>query len=181
MTRRKRRRCVAIDADGAEDKESSPDSATNQGGVFQVDSLLSLEQSQLRRQSLDALLKVIDSLYTLNSQRGTNSLADFISDFSRRYDDREIPLCEALDPESGIRYGTGQSQGEPSPLLRVPVGQPAAVRDQELSAADRWKLELLLEHRARGESEIALTSAQVREQFPDPGRRPWTRGPRHCE
>ena len=147
--------------------------ATNAGGVFQVDSLLPLESAQLRKQSLDGLLHVIDSLYVMNSSRGKASmLSDFVSEFSRRYDDREIPLCQALDPESGIRFGTGQSHGEPSPLLHVPVGQQAATRGDEFSATDHWRLELLMESRARGESEIALTSSQIRERFQDPGRRP---------
>ena len=152
--------------------EKDDDAPAEEKGVFQVDSLLPLRRAALKRASLSPLLKTLDALYTLNSQRAASPLQDFMNDFTRRYDDREIPLCEALDPESGIRFGTGQSQGEPSPLLRVPIGQGAAPRGEELTPADRWKLELLLENRARGESEITLTSEQIRERFPDPGRRP---------
>ena len=175
-------RDVADEGEEAPEDESEPPGAAKDDGdaaeaaeqsVFQVDSLLPLALATIRRESLSPLLAVLDSLYVINSQRSTFAgLQDFVTEFTRRYDDREVSICEALDPESGIRFGTGHAQSEPSPLLRVPLGNQAAPRGEEMNAVDRWKLELLLEARARGEAGIVLTAEEIHKRFPDPGRRP---------
>ncbi len=157
---------------GQDVKEDGDAAEATEQSVFQVDSLISLTHATLRRESLAPLLAVLDSLYVVNSQRSQGGLLDFMTEFTRRYDDREVSICEALDPEGGIRFGTGQAQAEPSPLLRVPVANQATPRGEEMTAVDRWKLELLLEARAGGDAEIVLTSEEIRKRFPDPGRRP---------
>jgi len=86
--------------------------------LFQVDLCMGTSSNQIHRGVIQELTKELEELSVLNSPRSPAELQSFSRKFHERYDDMEIPLMEALDPERGIGYGTA-SGGVPEdhPLL----------------------------------------------------------------
>lgn len=73
--------------------------------LFQTDLFLETENNLLNTNIKNELLSGIEILNRLTSKYVNISLEDFKSSFYRRYEEEEIPLYEALDPEIGIGYG----------------------------------------------------------------------------
>jgi len=144
------------------------DESTNIGPCFQIDMKLSAEKLCIPAAEFDPVVDALDSLYRINAQDPPGFMRGFADAFRRRYDDREVPLCEVLDPDHGIRFGPqGMTQGEPSPLLRVPAGQGAAApATVGVSRVDAWRAGLLLAAAERNEDEIAIMADDIRRQFP---------------
>ena len=59
---------------------------------------------------VDRLQQLLPSYYSLD-------LAQFKSDFSKKYGEAEIPIMQALDPECGVGYGSLDEDGLRSPLM----------------------------------------------------------------
>jgi hypothetical protein len=88
------------------------------GKLFQTDALLAPSAAPF---TLDAahqaeLLAALDALTYLSAPPPVSRLTDFRQRFQARYDDREVPLLEALDNESGLSY-TAYGQHSYSPLV----------------------------------------------------------------
>jgi lantibiotic biosynthesis protein len=83
--------------------------------LFQIDSYLPQAQGQLNRGLLNKLIAKIPTLMKL-SPTGNATLEDFVSKFVERYEDEEVPLVLALDPEAGIGFPAGQAKGDASPI-----------------------------------------------------------------
>lgn len=83
--------------------------------------------------------------------------------FSERWEDREVPLAEVLDEESGIGFEAGHGPGsEGSPLL-ADLGFPGSGGEPrvEWGPGPRHKLKLLSQALARGAEEIVLADADL--------------------
>ncbi len=66
---------------------------------------------------LSEITRGIELLHRLARPRD-DDLSRFVERFLARYEQREVPLVEALDEESGIGFGSAAGGGEPAPLLR---------------------------------------------------------------
>lgn len=87
--------------------------------VFQSDLCKRGKDMQLSQSVLNEISHSIEFLAKLNNFSGSPSLKKFKEEFVNRYEDREVPLMEALDVESGIKYPYGRkSQNYQSPLLQ---------------------------------------------------------------
>ncbi len=89
--------------------------AFDAGKLFQCDLFFSLEQNQVDDRYQDQLLEALAVLHRL-SPVPSQEMQEFIRLFKERYEDREMPLLELLDTETGIPY-RGNSGVELSPLL----------------------------------------------------------------
>jgi len=89
--------------------------AFDAGKLFQCDLFFSLEQNQVHDRYQDQLLEALAALHRL-SPVPAQEMQEFIRLFKERYEDREMPLLELLDTETGIPY-RGNSGIELSPLL----------------------------------------------------------------
>lgn len=85
------------------------------GKLFQCDLFLSLKQNRIDERFQDQLLEAMEVLHRLNPVQ-EQGMQEFIRLFQERYEDREMPLLEILDTETGIPY-RGNSGVELSPLL----------------------------------------------------------------
>jgi thiopeptide-type bacteriocin biosynthesis protein len=96
-------------------------------------------------------------LHRLASQPRQTALTRFRAAFVARYEEREVPLVEALDPEIGIGFAPpGGPGGEPAPLLAglaLPAAQDATVR---WDSREVFLLGKLTEALAQGADEIVL-------------------------
>lgn len=84
--------------------------------LFQIDTYLSTLSGQLNRGLINKLVAKIPTLLKLTPQ-GEGTLDDFRNRFHAKYEDEEIPLVVALDPELGIGFPAGGDPLDASPLL----------------------------------------------------------------
>lgn len=86
--------------------------------LFQVDLVPFATDARLSDRVVGALTDALDALRTTTDAPVEDPLARFRADFVTRYGDREIPLAEALDEETGIGFVASASpSSDASPLL----------------------------------------------------------------
>ena len=94
--------------------------------LFQVDMTRNVAEATLGKAIVDELQSTMIFLNKITPKTRNETIQQFQQVFYNRYEDREIPLLEALDPEIGIGYPANQGAGNLSPLLEnfnLPAGQ----------------------------------------------------------
>lgn len=131
--------------------------------LFQVDTVRETYQATLSENVVDELKSTITFLNKITPSMDDPVLSKFRQDFYARYEDREIPLMEALDTEIGIGYPSSNMDGDISPLID---DFATPVRANPASAANNTPLYNLLlqktiECLSNKEQEIILTDEDV--------------------
>lgn len=85
--------------------------------LFQVDLGMSCPHIKLGKNIINELQSTMMFLNKIIPDQRNNILYEFQAAFYRRYEDREVPLLEALDTEIGIGYPLNESSQAISPLL----------------------------------------------------------------
>src|SRR5205085_1694313 len=127
--------------------------------LMQVDMFKPAPEATLGGAVLSEIIRGAEILHRLTPRAGRDELARFREAFSARYEERELPLLEALDEEMGVGFG---ASSETSPLLKDLVFPPAP--GQESVQADGRRSLLLgkLEESLRtGAQEITLAQADL--------------------
>ncbi|MDD5719562.1 MAG: lantibiotic dehydratase [Candidatus Krumholzibacteria bacterium] len=138
-------------------------------GCLQVDMSLGVGPLRLNPADTAPLMRALEGLHRINAQDPYQPLRDFVETFTRRYGDREVPLCEVLDPDNGIRFGSQASlQFEPSPLLSIPLGGALGGGPAGSSSFEPWLAERLVETARSGIDTLDLSLEQIRRRFPFP-------------
>jgi thiopeptide-type bacteriocin biosynthesis protein len=140
-------------------KELDPDLRIDR--LFQVDLAMPAPGLTLGRDVIETFYRAIDVLHPL-ARKGEDDLKAFREAFTERYENREVPLAEALDEEIGVGYGPPPAiQAEGAPLLAglVPGGREG--RSQPFHRTDATLLALLTRALTDGVTEIALTKADL--------------------
>lgn len=88
----------------------------NEKYLFQTDTFRPDGKTILSEHLQEDILEAMDVLCALNPIRSNENLQSFAKNFYTRYEEREIPILEALDTESGVGYQVKQKNGF-SPLL----------------------------------------------------------------
>lgn len=87
--------------------------------IFQSDLSKPSSAMQLSGRVLDDLKEVIAFLGVLNGTTANTNLNKFKEEFTKRYEDDEVPLLEVMDTESGIGYPPGaHANNDQTPLLQ---------------------------------------------------------------
>lgn len=84
--------------------------------LLQVDTVKEAVNASLSKDIVDTLQKAMVFLNKITPHGENSNLKTFKEIFSKRYEDREIPLLEALDPDIGIGYPSNQ-MNDPTPLI----------------------------------------------------------------
>lgn len=79
---------------------------TSEKDLIQTDLFVATVHNTLSRTLVNDITAQVDQLRKLMRQRPHTDLENFCQAFSRRYEEQEIPLALALDPEAGIGYGS---------------------------------------------------------------------------
>lgn len=74
------------------------------GELFQVDMVKEAKVCQLDNKIAEEIINIIPFLLKMSTQPSKTHLTNFIEEFKERYDTKEVPLVEVLDPEIGIGY-----------------------------------------------------------------------------
>lgn len=78
---------------------------TNDKFIVQLDTFRELSQSRLNKDTLIPQLQdAIDFMLRFSSAGESMEMTDFKKRFSARYEQQEVPLIEALDPEVGVGF-----------------------------------------------------------------------------
>ena len=102
--------------------------------LFQLDMVKPAEGASLGPAVMAELTRACEALARLAQDRREDALDRFRKSFTERYEDRQVPLLEALDEEVGIGFDRSSDHGaEASPLLHGlalggPPGPPRRVR-----------------------------------------------------
>lgn len=132
--------------------------------LFQVDLAYAAPDLRLGTDVVNEAFRAIDLLYPLSRKAEGDELSSFKEAFTQRYEQREVPLAEALDEEIGIGFGPPAAlQAEGAPLLAglVPGGREGRGGGPSWRGADTYLLRLLTRALAAGAEEIAVTKADL--------------------
>lgn len=85
--------------------------------LLQVDLAKKISNASLSYEIIDELKSVMLFLNKITPMKDNDPLNQFQYEFYKRYEEREIPLLEALDPELGIGYPVNRKYENLSPLI----------------------------------------------------------------
>lgn len=129
--------------------------------LFQVDLVRAAPNASLGERVLEEARRGVELLHRLTPPRGPD-LALFREAFEERYGQREVPLVEALDEESGIGYPAHAEEDESDGPLVKGIGFPSTgegtVRWGPREAHLLRRLSLSL---STGEGEIVLEASDL--------------------
>jgi lantibiotic biosynthesis protein len=131
--------------------------------LFQVDLVQAAPEATLGPAVVEALQSAVEMLRRITPAGPDSALARFRRAFRDRYEDREVPLVEALDEESGIGFETSNDPAASGAPLLGDLVFPLAKPDDRTSFGkpQRWLLRRLEQIWAAGEQELVLTGADV--------------------
>lgn len=138
--------------------------------LFQVDAARPDSGLTLSRRVMDTLLEGVEALRRLTPREDeTDALVLFRQRFAERYENRAVPLLEALDEERGLGLKAEARLGaSTSPLLQGLPFQP--LKGREPTRLDRrWGVLLrrVEETWREGAHELVLTAADLKELEPE--------------
>lgn len=131
--------------------------------LFQVDLVGLSSAATLGEEVLAEIRRGIEALHRMMPPRGSD-LRDFRDAFDERYGQREVPLVEALDEESGIGYPAhAEEDSSDGPLLKGLPFPEVPTGTTRWGARETHLLKLLSFALSAGEDEIVLGESDLRE------------------
>jgi lantibiotic biosynthesis protein len=133
------------------------------GRLVQVDMIKPPAVASLDRRVVNDILDAIQALHSFRDDSSQSAFRQFKEEFQDRYQEREVPLLEALDDEAGVGF---ESEDNPAlePLLAGidirPAEETSPVEDKKLQPILAPRLEEL---RAKNEIVLALDSDLLNE------------------
>lgn len=132
--------------------------------LLQVDMVKPASQAELSRSLVTQIERGIDILQRISPRVEHHSLADFCQAFQARYGEREVPLVEVLDEESGLGFEVADTPGmEGSPLL-TELDFPSLPSSMQIdwSERDTYLLRRLHEAWTHDEAELVFDDEDIR-------------------
>ncbi len=128
--------------------------------LLQVDMTVPECGATLARSVVDDVVRGVELLRRITSAREPSELERFREAFTERYEEREVPLLEALDDDLGAGFGAGA--GDPAPLVKG-LMLPRIERQATVGRREGRLLELMHRAWATGALEVSLGSDDVAE------------------
>ncbi|MCC8145536.1 MAG: lantibiotic dehydratase family protein [Bacteroidales bacterium] len=132
--------------------------------LFQVDGVKLNKKITMGNEITRELLSVMQFLNKITPPSGNDTLNYFRKEFYQRYEDAEVPLLEALDPEMGIGYPANSTIGKTSPLFEnfILPGREHK-KSFQLNGFQLQLLKQLCEVQNSGKKEIVLRDSDILE------------------
>lgn len=136
--------------------------------LFQVDMVRPAYEASLGGGVIDEISKGVEALWRIFARPMETELRRFREAFSARYEEREVPLAEALDEDLGIGFPVG-AEGGNAPLLRGLIFPARSKWATLWQTQDAFLLRKLSETWATGATEISLSDEDIKAlQTPEP-------------
>ena len=142
--------------------------------LFQVDLMKPASQFILGESEAAEIMRGIEIVHRFSHSRHARALDEFRSAFQERYGaDREVPLLDALDEESGIGFErAANSVAEASPLLTgLSLQRRGGGMRMTWGNAEAAQLQILTRALAEGRTEVSLTGEDLK-RLENPDRPP---------
>lgn len=133
------------------------------GRLVQLDLIKPAAVATLDHKLVDDVLAAVHTLHSIRDDTSPPVFQQFKEEFRDRYQDREVPLLEALDDEAGIGF---ENEDNPTaePLIAGIDFRPAGEAQQEQARTRQLVLERRLEElKARKEIVLALDPGLLEE------------------
>ncbi|MGQ1910156.1 lantibiotic dehydratase family protein [Marinifilum sp. RC60d5] len=134
--------------------------------LFQTDLVISAKELELNSDISNEILKGIELMNKLTPKRANENLLKFKEAFYERYEEREVPLLQALDVESGVGYIQNTGSGDLNPLVDD-LALPATNQQNDYNINWNKVQSLLLkkynETLSKGLHEIEITDEDVKD------------------
>ena len=132
--------------------------------LFQTDMVKPALENHLDKSYADDIRKAIAVMSKFTPKQAKTNLSQFREAFSERYEDKEIPLVEALDIETGIGYiQNGTGWGDITPLVDDMVTPQPENGNIEIkwNAVESFLLKKYLKAYKQGAYEINFTDKEL--------------------
>src|SRR6185436_1211649 len=129
--------------------------------LFQVDLVRPANEATLGAAVVQEISAGAELLRSLFGKEQESELSRFREAFSKRYEEREVPLSEALDDDLGIGFPVGTHANGHAPLLNglaLPGGGDVYSQWRQ---RESYLLEKLTETWAAGRTELTLTDKDI--------------------
>jgi len=126
--------------------------------LFHVDLVKPAPAAVLGSEVLREIQRGVQIIHSLSPRQQPTDLTRFRAGFLKRYEEREVPLGEALDEEIGIGFGDGD---ESSPLLRNLDFPPLEEEDRIDRERQDFNLRKLCEALSSGAREIKVSQGEL--------------------
>ncbi|TCD29589.1 hypothetical protein EZ456_00815 [Pedobacter psychrodurus] len=126
----------------------------NGDSMFQIDLYKDGTAQTLSNTYADRLMEAVQFLNQVTPKHNNKELQSFKNRFAERYDEQEIPLLQALDPESGIGYAANTHLAGEAPLVHRMVfssGTASEIRETQYTDVSKWLIGHLTSNTAGGE------------------------------
>lgn len=133
--------------------------------LFQVDMAEYIADLCIGAEIIEEVKSSISFLNRITPSYKNNELEQFKRVFHSRYENREIPLMEALDPDIGLSYPPGSSEGDISPLLEgfhFPNNPTLQQNMYYQSPLESILFNKVIECCSKGKEEIILTDDDIK-------------------
>lgn len=135
---------------------------TSAKDLIQVDMFNTAVQNELSSSFINDLTKRFEKLYTINFLAESADLQEFRNAFIERYESREVPLMDALDPETGIGYGKQNSHNTDYTPLIDDINFINPIDEKwEWTAMRNFQMNKIVEASAKQLEEIQLSDTDI--------------------
>lgn len=133
-----------------------------EGLLFQIDGVKIDKNIYLNNNIPEELLSAMNFLDKITPPSFNNTLRDFKNQFYQRYEDAEVPLMEALDPEMGIGYPINSTISKTTPLFNnFSLPERESKKSFQLNPFHLRLFKLLCQAEASTKKEIVLTDSDI--------------------
>jgi thiopeptide-type bacteriocin biosynthesis protein len=130
--------------------------------TFQVDYTRRLNKAELNQKYLKDIRRGLDVLNKLSRFPDTTSITNFKRSFYERYENAEVPLLNALDPELGINYSNANIK-DFTPFLDNLFfdGKNSAARSIEWTSIDSFLMKKMISACLSKQFEVEITDEEL--------------------
>jgi lantibiotic biosynthesis protein len=130
--------------------------------LFQTDLSFAMLDNDVNIDIQNDMLEALDIINVLNKPQENQNLQSFIKRFYERFEDKEMPLLEVLDTETGIGY-LESNKGNILPLVDDVIVFGKAATDSQLAwtKKDRFLLKKLTTALVENKYEVNIDAAEL--------------------
>jgi len=130
----------------------------NKKNLLQVDLKINTINNQINKRVMNIISKELSEIAPLNQPSISEDLNEFKKRFFDRYEEREVPLLEAIDADLGVGYGTSISDFHiDNPLIKEINPHRANIKNKSESVLQKLLLNKFLLSKEKSTKEVEIT------------------------